>query len=1600
MELSKPAGPAEFGLGLEDAVREEQLKLLLNNRADLYAAVLWAAVVVAVDRDVFPNWLLTLWFLLLCGLVLTRSLFAHRFRAIPVHSRKSLRGWSNFAAGTATVHGVLWGLTASAILLSPELGIRVFTMIMLGGLAAGGLMASAAAAAPMLCFALPTIIPAILAMGTRPGGMYLGFAVMQAFYALIVINAAVKFNRGIAETMRLRFAQADLLAKLRTSESAMAEAQQFAKVGSWDVDLNTGTGTFSAEAYGIFGVDPASFQPSFKTALARVHPDDRPVLTRYLAEFSDLAVLPGIDLRLVMDDGAIKYVREYRRKIYGADGKALRMVGSIQDISERRHAEQKLNFANLVLNTQMEASPDGILVIDASWHLIGFNQRFSEMWGIPPADLVNADDNATRVKMAAKVKAASDYAARVKFLSENLDEVGDDEIEMADGRLLERFSRSLKGVGGEYLGRVWFYGDITRRRAAEKELLVANILLKTQMEASPDGLLVVSPDHRVISFNRRLAEMWDIPVAELEGNEAKGGFSRMMSSVIDSGAFMARIAHLMAHPNEVGQDEIETRDGRIFDRHSVALHTDAGEYLGRTWVYSDITERRTAERKLLYTNILLTTKMEASPDGIMVVDPRRRATMFNRRFSEIWRLPQAMLVAGNDDAIRLRMRSQVKDLDVYLARVQYLNAHQDETGKDEIETLDGRIIKRHSTTLRTPAGEHLGAVMFFSDITERKQAAATLNYRDRLLHAVTAATGVAVRAASLAAGVPVALRKIGESMGVQRIMVFQDMPDDNPPLALRFGWEAPDIPVLEELIAASTPPFDQARVAAWREPLRAGVPVFADAATATGDVLAMLNSFCIKSVILMPVYVGAQVWGFIGVDDCKAARQWTASEIETIGILADIAGALIVRERARVALATSEELFRLLAATAKDAVILAGPNGEVLQWNPAAERIFGYTAAEATGKPAVQLIVRPADRQRVSRGIAGAGADLSMTIELVLMRKDGSEVATEMSVSAMPIAGKQGVLAILRDITERKSAEAKLQFANIMLKTQMEASPDGIVAIDAEGMIVSFNQRYAEMWNLPAALLKAGVIAPVRAAAAALMKDPEAFLARVDYLLASPSDGSDDELEMADGRLLELHTRALQSAGDENLGRAWFFRDITARRYAEALALRLARYDVLTGLANRAVFIEAVQQAIAQTRRGGEGFAILYLDLDRFKDVNDTLGHPAGDELLKEVATRLRANTRETDTVGRFGGDEFAVVATDIKGPAEAALLAEKLVAAIAVPWVINGNHIRAEASIGLDLFSPKAEDPETLLSHADIALYRAKSEGRGTYRFFTASMDRDAHARVRLGGELREALEAGQLFVLYQPQVAAATGRIIGLEALVRWRHPTRGVLVPGHFIPVAEATGMIGALGHFVLWEACRQARAWIDAGLPPTRVSVNVSALQFKTALALEADIGAALHATGLPPHLLELELTETVLMDASRDHNDTLRRLRERGVKFSIDDFGTGYSSLDYLRRYPVDYIKIPQSFIKHIETEPGDASVVRAIIGLARVLRIKVIAEGIVTRSQLELLQSWGCSEMQGFYFAHPLPADDITGLLQSGGTIAPTTLAREPQAQP
>ena len=443
-------------------------------------------------------------------------------------------------------------------------------------------------------------------------------------------------------------------------------------------------------------------------------------------------------------------------------------------------------------------------------------------------------------------------------------------------------------------------------------------------------------------------------------------------------------------------------------------------------------------------------------------------------------------------------------------------------------------------------------------------------------------------------------------------------------------------------------------------------------------------------------------------------------------------------------------------------------------------------------------------------------------------------------------------------------------------------------------------------------------------------------------------------------------------------------RDISERKKAEIQLAKMAQFDLLTGLANRGVFVESLERAIGRARRGEGGFAVLYLDLDHFKDVNDTLGHAVGDRLLRAVAERIRWSTKPTDTVARFGGDEFAVLATAISDPAEAGMLADRLLTAVSQPMRINNNNIFIGTSIGIAAYQQPTPKAEAILLHADVALYQAKADGRRVYRYFTSKMESEVRSRFTLTSALREGIAKGQLFLKYQPQVEISTGRIIGLEALVRWLHPERGELCAAEFVSAAEQSGLIFTISHWVLREACAQARKWLSSGIDLRRLAVNLSGVEFKAPYEVETDLNIALAQNRLPAELLEIEVTESTLARAFLDSNNVFQRLRAKGIKIAIDDFGTGYSSLSNLRRFPVDRIKVAQDFVIHLDEDSNAVAIAKAAIGLANLLGIDVIAEGVETKEQAHRLQEWGCREAQGYYFAPPEAAEEITKLLCRG----------------
>jgi diguanylate cyclase (GGDEF)-like protein len=550
----------------------------------------------------------------------------------------------------------------------------------------------------------------------------------------------------------------------------------------------------------------------------------------------------------------------------------------------------------------------------------------------------------------------------------------------------------------------------------------------------------------------------------------------------------------------------------------------------------------------------------------------------------------------------------------------------------------------------------------------------------------------------------------------------------------------------------------------------------------------------------------------------------------------------------------------------------------------------------------------------------------------------------------------------------------------LLLDTVVNNMSQGVLMFDAEARLVFCNQRYVEMYGLSSEVAKPGCalrdLLQHRAAVGTFAGSAEDYIADLLEDIAAGKTSS-VMVKSADGRVFSIVRNPIAGGG-------WIatHEDITDRQRAEERIVHMARHDALTDLPNRTMLRERLDHELKRVKRG-ECLAVLCLDLDHFKSVNDTLGHPIGDELLKVVAERLRRCTREPDTIARLGGDEFAIIMTGMERPTDAVALAKRIRESITKPYHIDGHQILADISIGISLSPIDGSEPDQLLKNADMALYGAKGDGRGTYRFFESEMDAKMKTRRELEMDLRSALVNAEFELYYQPLVNLKTNEITAFEALVRWNHPTRGLVSPADFIPVAEETGLIIPLGEWVLRRACDETAKW-PAHI---KVAVNLSPSQIKSRNLTQL-VMSALAESGMPANRLQLEITETVLMHNTFNTLATLHQLRKLGVQIAMDDFGTGYSSLSYLRSFPFDKIKIDRSFIQDLSNGAEPLAIVHAVAGLAKSLNMISTAEGVETQQQLDQLQSVGCTEMQGYLFSHARPAADIVRLFLEPDSVA------------
>ncbi len=656
-------------------------------------------------------------------------------------------------------------------------------------------------------------------------------------------------------------------------------------------------------------------------------------------------------------------------------------------------------------------------------------------------------------------------------------------------------------------------------------------------------------------------------------------------------------------------------------------------------------------------------------------------------------------------------------------------------------------------------------------------------------------------------------------------------------------------------------------------------------------------------------------------------------------------------------------------AEASNGIIITRADRElpIVYANRAFERITGYTADEVIGSNCRFLQRDDRNQPGIEQIRSGLAADVPIKVVLRNYRKDGALFWNRISIA--PVRGERDKtrhhVGILEDITAQRRAEERLRQSAAVF----ESTSEGMVVTDLEGSIVDVNRAFTDItgYGRDEALgrnprmLKSG------------RHGPELYQTIWTSLAETGHWRGEVWNRRKSGEIYPewLTISTVCDAAGRVCNYVGVFADITTVKRSEERLEYLAHHDPLTGLPNRLLFSARLEHAIAHASRNDTYLAVLFLDLDRFKTVNDVFGHPLGDKLLQDVGERLRACVRLDDTVSRLGGDEFVILLERIEDPENAGAVARKILSSLSAAFTVDGRDQYVSASIGISVYPRDGDDPAGLIRNADTAMYKVKEQGRQGYLYYTQDFTLRATELATLESDLHRALDRAELTVHYQPQVDLRSGALVGIEALLRWTHPDRGRISPVEFIPIAEESDLIVAIGQWVLEHACRQGRAWLDAGLSFGRISVNISGVQIRRGDLL-AVVRAALEASGLPPERLELEVTEGFIMRQAERSVQRLEGLRQLGISLAIDDFGTGYSSLSYLKRLPIDRLKIDQSFIRDIPSDADDAAISRAIIALADSLGLAVIAEGVETPAQKAFLLDHGCREAQGYLFSRPL----------------------------
>ena len=1200
-----------------------------------------------------------------------------------------------------------------------------------------------------------------------------------------------------------------------------------------------------------------------------------------------------------------------------------------------------------VLKAQQEATLDGILVIDDHGKVLSYNRRFLEIWNIPEEVAAGGDDNELLGYASQAVDDWDAFIELVNYLYEHPTEVRSaDAVRLRDGRELSRSSVPVTADDGTPMGRAWYFRDVTDARKTERlqgalfriAQLSRESLALDDFYAAVHGIvgeLMVATNFFIAEYDAE-RNVVSFPYFVDERDKVADGLSPGHGLT----AYVLRTGKPLFVTPELFEGLIANGDVDLVGAPSVdwmGVPLTSGD---RTWGVIGI---QSYDERIRFSERDLEILVFVSQHVASAIEQKRKAEALSdseRRYRQMFENNRAvqLLIDPTDghivdanmaacdfygytrDELRNMRMWNINVLGEGAIRQEMVNAAKQERSyfifRHMLASGEVRDVEVHSGPIET-AGRNL-LYSIIHDITERKRAEEALLESEE---------------------------KYRNIFDYASVGIYQATPDGqlltaNTTLATMLGYDS-----VAELLTKRlgddiyADPHDRAALVAAYEP----------------------GGYARNFELRWRRKDGTRIWVQLSA---HAIRSETGA-LYFEGFVYDITE----RKRAEVSLAAANAQRKaVLDSATRVAIIATDATGTITVFNTGAERMLSYAAEEMIGKRSILDLLRP---EEVAQHGAGLTAEFDER-EWTYLRNGGDAITVAASVTALRAedGSISGFLHVAQDITARKQAEEMLRKQS----AAMTASMDGIGILNERLEFTYLNDALARLYGYgdPKQMLGHNLTD---------LFEPHEQVRFITMIVPSVTRTGRWRGEATGARRDgSTFPQEISLTSIEGGGMVCVARDITERTYAEEQIKHLAYHDALTGLPNRLLFKDRLTVALSHAQRDRSRIAVLFLDLDRFKVINDSLGHNIGDQLLQAVSTRVQACVRESDTVARLGGDEFTLLLPNLIRSEDAAPIAQKILEAVRYPFHIEGREFFITTSIGISLYPEDGTDAETLIKNADTAMYQAKEQGRDNYQLFNAFVNAKALQRITLEHGLRRALANDEMAVHYQPIFDLRSGSVTGMEALLRWRHPGMGNVPPATFIPLAEATGVMVPIGSWAMREACRQAKAWHDSGLRHLSLAVNLSVQQLQSPDLLQR-VNEILKETGLPPRLLELEITESSAMQNPETSIRTLYDLKKLGLRISLDDFGTGHSSLAYLKRFPIDTLKIDQSFVRDITSDPDTAAIVTAIIAMAHSLRLKVIAEGVEFSDQAAFLRRYGCDQMQGYLIKPPVAARDFVSFV-------------------